>query len=78
MSQMHVAICQNGCYGNATGRLHYSNLLAFVSLCLPVAWEAFVLTSAFMERDYRNVWSAAELQAKNEEWQLVCANVFGL
>ncbi len=26
----------------------------------------------------RNVWSAAELQAKNEEWQLVCANVFGL
>jgi hypothetical protein len=25
-----------------------------------------------------NVWSAAELQAKNEEWQLVCANVFGL
>ena len=28
--------------------------------------------------DYRNVWSAAELQAKNEEWQLVCVNVFGL
>src|SRR5258705_11938547 len=27
---------------------------------------------------YRNVWSTAELQAKNEEWQLVCANVFGL
>ncbi len=27
---------------------------------------------------YRNVWSAAELQAKNEKWQLVCANVFGL
>jgi hypothetical protein len=27
---------------------------------------------------YRNVWSAAELQAKNEHWQLVCANVFGL
>jgi hypothetical protein len=27
---------------------------------------------------YRNVWSAAELQAKNEEWHLVCANVFGL
>jgi hypothetical protein len=26
----------------------------------------------------RNVWSAAELQAKNEGWQLVCANVFGL
>jgi hypothetical protein len=26
----------------------------------------------------RNVWSAAELQAKNEEWQMVCANVFGL
>jgi hypothetical protein len=25
-----------------------------------------------------NVWSAAELQSKNEEWQLVCANVFGL
>jgi|GEM_PF-3420195 len=25
-----------------------------------------------------NVWSAAELQAKNEGWQLVCANVFGL
>src|SRR6202521_3459809 len=30
------------------------------------------------KRDYRNVWSAAELQAKNEEWQVVCANVFGL
>ena len=27
---------------------------------------------------YRNVWSAAEMQAKNEEWQMVCANVFGL
>jgi hypothetical protein len=27
---------------------------------------------------YRNVWSAAELQAKNDQWQLVCANVFGL
>ena len=27
---------------------------------------------------YRNVWSAAGLQAKNVEWQLVCANVFGL
>ena len=25
-----------------------------------------------------DVWSAAELQAKNEEWQLVRANVFGL
>jgi hypothetical protein len=24
------------------------------------------------------VWSAAELQAKNVQWQLVCANVFGL
>jgi hypothetical protein len=30
------------------------------------------------KRPYRDVWSAAELQAKNEEWQLVCANVFGL
>jgi hypothetical protein len=30
------------------------------------------------EKFYRYVWSAAELQAKNEEWQLVCANVFGL
>jgi hypothetical protein len=29
-------------------------------------------------KSYRNVWSAAELQAKNEEWHLVCANVFGL
>jgi len=27
---------------------------------------------------YRNVWSAAVLQAKNEKWQMVCANVFGL
>src|ERR1039458_5643587 len=43
-----------------------------------VAGEVFVLTSPFIERDYRNVWSAAVLQAKNEEWQLVCANVFGL
>jgi hypothetical protein len=25
-----------------------------------------------------DVWSAAELQAKNEGWQLVGANVFGL
>jgi hypothetical protein len=30
------------------------------------------------KRHYRNVWSAAELQAKNEGWQMVCANVFGL
>jgi hypothetical protein len=30
------------------------------------------------ESNDRYVWSAAELQAKNEEWQLVCANVFGL
>jgi hypothetical protein len=29
------------------------------------------------ESAYRNVWSAAELQAKNVQWQLVCANVFG-
>ena len=29
-------------------------------------------------KSYRNVWSATELQAKNEQWQLVCANVFGL
>jgi len=28
--------------------------------------------------NYRYVWSAAEMQAKNEEWQMVCANVFGL
>ena len=28
--------------------------------------------------DYRYVWSVAEMQAKNEEWQMVCANVFGL
>ena len=26
----------------------------------------------------RNVWSAAELQAENDQWQSVCANVFGL
>jgi hypothetical protein len=26
----------------------------------------------------RNVWSGAEMQAKNEELQMVCANVFGL
>jgi len=29
-------------------------------------------------KSYRNVWSAAELQAKSEEWQMGCANVFGL
>src|ERR1035437_7465743 len=40
--------------------------------------ETFVLTSSFIERRYRNVWSAAELQAKNGQWQLVCVNVFGL
>ena len=27
---------------------------------------------------YRNVWSAAELQAENRDDGLVCANVFGL
>jgi hypothetical protein len=32
----------------------------------------------YIASPYRNVWSAAVLQAKNEEWQLVCANVFGL
>jgi hypothetical protein len=31
-----------------------------------------------VKRGYRHVWSAAELQAKNVQWQLVCANVFGL
>jgi hypothetical protein len=31
-----------------------------------------------INRASRNVWSAAELQAKNVQWQLVCANVFGL
>ena len=25
-----------------------------------------------------DVWSAAALQTKNVQWQLVCANVFGL
>jgi hypothetical protein len=44
-------------------------------ICLDIP---FYRTSPFIERDYRNVWSAAELQAKNERWQLVCANVFGL
>jgi hypothetical protein len=34
--------------------------------------------SSLDKSSYRNVWSAAELQAKNEKWQLVCANVFGL
>jgi hypothetical protein len=48
------------------------------SLRLTAVGEVFVLTSPFIERGYRNVWSAAVLQAKNEEWQLVCANVFGL
>ena len=47
-------------------------------LRLTAVGEAFVLTSPFIERSYGNVWSAAELQAKNEQWQLVCANVFGL
>jgi hypothetical protein len=28
--------------------------------------------------DYRYVWYAAEMKAKNEEWQMVCANVFSL
>jgi hypothetical protein len=37
-----------------------------------------MMTFGPWETGYRNVWSAAELQAKNEEWQLVCANVFGL
>jgi len=27
---------------------------------------------------YRYVWSAAELQAKSADGQMVCANVFGL
>src|SRR5580658_10092559 len=28
-------------------------------------------SSHLINRNYRHVWSAAELQAKNEEWQLV-------
>jgi hypothetical protein len=31
-----------------------------------------------VKEHYRNVWSAAELQAKNADGQVVCANVFGL
>src|ERR1700685_4594997 len=30
------------------------------------------------KRHYRNVWSVFKLQAKNDQWQLVCGNVFGL
>ena len=47
----------------------------------PAAGDVFFLTFPFIELlrwDYRNVWSAAELQAKNNERQMVCANVFGL
>ena len=29
-------------------------------------------------KSYRNAWSAVDLQAKNEQWQLVCAKVLGL
>ena len=38
-------------------------------------WSA--ARAASFKRAFRNVWSAAELQAK-EGWQLVCINVFGL
>src|SRR6266576_4324137 len=30
------------------------------------------------KRDYRNLWTTVKLQAKNEEWHMVCANVFGV
>jgi len=30
------------------------------------------------KRDNRNLRSALELQAKNEEWQMACANIFGV
>jgi hypothetical protein len=55
-----------GCYG--AGLQGYRNGSGHKGLA--EGWATF--------RDYRNVWSAAELQAKNEKWQLVCANVFGL
>jgi hypothetical protein len=40
--------------------------------------KAMPRQSQLLRRAYRHVWSAAELQAKNDQWQLVCANVFGL
>ena len=30
------------------------------------------------KRNYRNLWATVKLQAKNEEWHMVCANVFGV
>jgi hypothetical protein len=30
------------------------------------------------KRDYQNLWTTVKLQAKNEEWQMVCAIVFGV
>ena len=51
----------------------------------PAVWSDQILRRsereaevASFKQSYRNVWSAAELQAKNDQWQLVCANVFGL
>src|SRR4029077_2719084 len=37
-----------------------------------------VVSTHWDHRCYRYVRSAAELQAKNERWQIVCVNVFGL
>src|SRR6202011_3183337 len=51
--------------------------LAFVLINL-TAWKRPFPISGFESVGETHVWSAAELQAKNEQWQLVCANVFGL
>jgi hypothetical protein len=48
------------------------------SLLLPVAGEIFLLTLPFIERPYRRCMVRRRVASVNEEWQLVCANVFGL
>ena len=52
---------------------HFDDAKVEGHLCGTTLWG-----SSSLLRPYPNVWSAAVLQAKNEEWQLVCANVFGL
>ena len=51
---------------------------AWIPLGGPLGHLSHLTRIGHDKRRSRNVWSAAELQAKNARWQMVCANVFGL